>query len=97
MTRQTEELLEAFDQLPEAERRIFTQEVLRRVLPFESGPLTEEAIGAASDALFKALDEVAVSPEQEQLLDQRWNEYLQDPSQGVSWEMVQPRRWREAP
>ena len=97
MTRQTEELLEAFDQLPEEERRIFTQEVLRRVLPFESGPLTDEAIGAASDALFKSLDEVTLSPEQEQLLDQRWNEYLQDPSRGVPWDTVQPRRRREAP
>lgn len=97
MTRQTEELLEAFDQLPEEERRIFAQEVLRRVLPFESGPLTEAEIGAASDALFKALDAVTLSPEQEQLLDQRWNDYLQDPSQGVPWETVQPRRRRGAP
>jgi putative addiction module component (TIGR02574 family) len=97
MTRQTEELLEAFDRLPEEERRIFTQEVFRRVLPFELGPLTEEEIGAASDARFKALDAVTLSPEQEQLLDQRWNEYLQDPSQGVPWETVQSRRRREAP
>ena len=97
MTRQTQELLEAFDQLPEEERRIFAQEVLRRVLPFESGPLTDEEIGAASDALFKSLDEVTLSPEQEQLLDQRWNEYLQDPSQGVPWETVQPSSRREAP
>lgn len=60
MTRQTEELLEAFEQLPEEERPTFAQAVLRRVLPFESGPLTEGEIGAASDALFKSFDEVAL-------------------------------------
>jgi putative addiction module component (TIGR02574 family) len=57
----------------------------------------EEESGAASGALFKSLDEVTLSPRQEQLLDQRWNDYLQNPSRGVSWETVEPRRRRDAP
>lgn len=55
--RQTETLLEAFEHLPEEEKRTFTLEVLRRSLPFASGPLADEDIGAASAALFQSLDE----------------------------------------
>ena len=48
MSRDTEALLDAFEHLPVEERRAFTQEVLRRSRPFDSGPLEDEEIGAAS-------------------------------------------------
>jgi hypothetical protein len=34
----TAQLLEAFEKLPENEKRIFTVEFLRRAVPFDSGP-----------------------------------------------------------
>jgi len=57
MSRDTEALLDAFEHLPVKEKRAFTQEVLRRSLPFDSGPLEDEEIGAASAALFESLEE----------------------------------------
>ncbi|HEY6988235.1 MAG TPA: hypothetical protein VH369_07625 [Bryobacteraceae bacterium] len=57
MSRQTETLLEAFEHLPEEEKRTFTIEVLRRALPFDSGPLVDEDIGSASAALFQSLED----------------------------------------
>ncbi len=45
-------LIEAFQALPAEEKRAFADEVLRRSLPFDSGPLENEEIGAASAALF---------------------------------------------
>ena len=57
MSRDTEVLLEAFEQLPTQEKRTFADEILRRLLPWDSGPLANEEIGAPSDALFAALDD----------------------------------------
>jgi hypothetical protein len=57
MSRETQLLLEAFEHLPAKEKRAFTEEVLRRSLPFDSGPLADEEIGAASAALFESLGE----------------------------------------
>ena len=57
MSRDTQALLEAFEQLPAEEKRAFTEELLRRSLPFDSGPLDDEEIGAASAALFESLEE----------------------------------------
>jgi integrase/recombinase XerD len=54
MSRETQILLEAFEQPPAEEKRVFTEEVR---LPFDSGPLADEEIGAASNALFQSLDE----------------------------------------
>jgi hypothetical protein len=56
MTRETTALLEAFEHLPIGEKRAFTEEVLRRLLPFDSGPLENEEIGTVSSALFQLLD-----------------------------------------
>ncbi|OFW33139.1 MAG: hypothetical protein A3J28_14055 [Acidobacteria bacterium RIFCSPLOWO2_12_FULL_60_22] len=56
MTRETTTLLQAFESLPAEEKRAFAQEVLRRSLPFDSGPLADEEIDAASAALFESLD-----------------------------------------
>jgi hypothetical protein len=55
MSRDTEALLDAFEHLPMEEKRAFTEEVLRCSLPFDSGPLADEEIAAASAALFEAL------------------------------------------
>ena len=57
MTRETKTLLDAFEGLPAEEKRAFADEILRRSLPFDSGPLTDQEIGAASSAFFKMLDE----------------------------------------
>ena len=57
MSRDTQALLEAFEHLPAEEKRAFTEEVLRRALPFDSGPLADEEIGAASDALWQSLED----------------------------------------
>lgn len=56
MSRETEALLEAFEHLPSEDKRVFTDEVVRRSLPFDSGPIEDEEIGAASSALFASLD-----------------------------------------
>ncbi len=57
MTRETTTLLDAFEHLPAEEKRSFTEEVLRRSLPFDSGPLEDAEIGAASAVLFQSLEE----------------------------------------
>lgn len=62
MTAKTQELLEAFEHLPPEEKRAFTEEVLRRSLPFDSGPVSDEEIGAASSALFDSLDREDADP-----------------------------------
>ncbi len=56
MSRETEALLEAFEHLPAEEKRAFTGEVLRRSLPFDSGPIEDEEIEAASAALFQSFE-----------------------------------------
>jgi hypothetical protein len=56
MSKQTAELLEAFEALPEEEKRIFTAEFLRRAVPFDSGPLEDEETAHAADQLLALLD-----------------------------------------
>jgi hypothetical protein len=63
MSRDTQALLEAFEHLPAEEKRAFTEELLRRSLPFDSGPLEDEEIGAASTALFASLEEKDGDPQ----------------------------------
>jgi hypothetical protein len=48
--------LEAFEALPEGEKRLFTVEVLRRAVPFDSGPLDDVETALASDRLFGGLE-----------------------------------------
>ena len=64
MSRQTAELLDAFEALPEDEKRIFTAEFLRRAIPFDSGPLEDQETAHAADELFALLaaDENDTSP-----------------------------------
>lgn len=56
MSRQTSQLLEAFESLPPEEQRIFTVEFLRRAIPFDSGPLDDSETARAGDELFALLD-----------------------------------------
>jgi hypothetical protein len=56
MSRQTAQLLEAFEALPDEEKRTFTAEFLRRAIPFDSGALDDEETAQAADELFTLLD-----------------------------------------
>lgn len=56
MSRQTSQLLEAFDALPAEEKRVFTAEFFRRAIPFDSGPLDDDETAHAADDLFAMLD-----------------------------------------
>jgi hypothetical protein len=56
MSRRAAQLLDAFEALPEDEKRIFTAEVLRRATPFDSGPLDDEETAHAADQVFVLLD-----------------------------------------
>jgi hypothetical protein len=56
MSRQTAQLLEAFEALPDEEKRTFTAEFLRRVVPFDSGPLDDEETARAADESFALFD-----------------------------------------
>ena len=59
MSKQTVQLLEAFEALPVDDKQTFAIEILRRTreLPFDSGPISEEEIGEAGKALFAFLDQ----------------------------------------
>ena len=56
MSRQTAQLLEAFEALPVEEKRAFTMEFLRRSGPLDSGPIDDTETAAAADQLFAELD-----------------------------------------
>ena len=56
MSRQTSQLLEAFESLPPEEQRIFTAEFLRKTIPFDSGPLDDSETARAGDDLLSLLD-----------------------------------------
>ncbi|HEY6971533.1 MAG TPA: hypothetical protein VJA94_20150 [Candidatus Angelobacter sp.] len=56
MTRETKTLLDAFDALPAEEQQALAHEILRRSLPFDSGPLGDDEIAAASSRLIEFLD-----------------------------------------
>ena len=62
MTRETTALLNALEHLPAEEKRSFAEEVLRRSLPFDSGPVEDAEIGVASGVLFDSLDEEDADP-----------------------------------
>jgi len=56
LSRETNQLLEAFEALPEEEKRTFTVEFLRRAIPFDSGALDDEETARAADEIFAVLD-----------------------------------------
>jgi hypothetical protein len=57
MTESVQQLLNAFDALSEAERRIAASEVLRRIVASESGDVPDDGLTAAAEELFLELDE----------------------------------------
>lgn len=56
MSKQASQLLEAFEALPPDEQRIFTAKLLRKAIPFDSGPLDDSETARAGDELFALLD-----------------------------------------
>ena len=56
MSNQSAQLLQAFEALPKEEKRAFTEEFLRRAIPYDSGPLDDEETASAADQLFRTLD-----------------------------------------
>jgi len=65
MSKQTAELLDAFEALPIDDKQDFAVEILRRTreLPFDSGSITDEEIGESGTALFGFLDREMHAPE----------------------------------
>ena len=55
MSRQTLQLLEAFDALPIEDQRAFTVQFFRRAIPFDSGPLDDDETARAADDNFRML------------------------------------------
>jgi hypothetical protein len=56
MSERMAQVLEAFETLPPEEKRALAVEILRRALPFDSGPIEDDEIGRASADLFRDLD-----------------------------------------
>ncbi len=56
MSSQTAELLNAFEALPDDEKRAFTVEFLQRAVPFDSGTLDDSETAAATDQLLASLE-----------------------------------------
>ena len=56
MSSQAAQLLEAFEALPEDEKRVFTVEFLRRAVPFDSGALDDSGTTDATDQLLARLE-----------------------------------------
>jgi hypothetical protein len=56
MSEKTIALLEEFEALPPAEKLDFASAVLRRLPPVDSGPLDDELVAAAGDAVAEMLD-----------------------------------------
>jgi hypothetical protein len=59
MSKETVDLLKAFEALPTDDKQAFAVDVLRRTrdIPFDSGPLSDEEIGEAGRALSCYLDQ----------------------------------------
>jgi hypothetical protein len=56
MTPAVQALLDAFDELPEADRHQAAVEILRRLSAAADGDVPERALVEAADELFRALD-----------------------------------------
>jgi len=56
MSAAVQQLLDAFDALPEADKHQVAVQILRRFAGAEAGDLSEEALTGAADELFRALD-----------------------------------------
>ena len=56
MTAQVQDMLHAFDLLPEGEKRELASEILRRTLTLAALPLSDEQLVGAAEELFLELD-----------------------------------------
>ena len=56
MSRKPVELLEAFEPLPEYEKRLLTAAFLRRTVPYDSGPFEDDEAARAADDILAILD-----------------------------------------
>jgi hypothetical protein len=63
MTSSAKKILESFDELQETEKREVATAILRRVLRFDSPPLTDGDLVAQADELFRELDTREASDE----------------------------------
>jgi hypothetical protein len=61
----SQQLLESFEQLPEAEKQQVAIEILRRTLSLEVPPLVEEELILSAEAIFLSLDEEEAEYEQQ--------------------------------
>ena len=63
MTASVKNILESFEELPEAEKQEVASAILRRTLRFDTPPLTDEDLVAQADDLFRDLDTREASDE----------------------------------
>lgn len=56
MSASGQEILESFDQLPEAEKKEVASEILRRTLSLDIPPLSDDELVLSAEELFLALD-----------------------------------------
>ena len=57
MSKETAQLIAAFEALPKEEKQIFVKEIFRRMPRFDSGPLGDEEIAAAGDQIALLLEQ----------------------------------------
>lgn len=57
MNTQSQQLLQSFDRLPEAEKQEVVAEILRRTLNVDIPSLTDDELTLSAEALFLSLDE----------------------------------------
>lgn len=56
MSTSAQEILQSFDQLPEAEKQEVAAEILRRTINFDLPPLSDEELVLSAEELFSELD-----------------------------------------
>ncbi len=57
MSAVAEEVIAAFESLPAEEKQAVVKEILRRLPPFDSGPLDDEDVALAGDQLAGSLEQ----------------------------------------
>ena len=62
MNTASQNILEAFNQLPEIEKHALASEIIKQVAQLDFPPLTDEALTEIADALFVWHDEVETQP-----------------------------------
>jgi hypothetical protein len=61
MSTAAQQVLESFDALPDADKHQVAVEILRRIAGTAEGDVPEDALVAAADELFRALDDEEAS------------------------------------